>query len=310
MFRRLHEKIVLLDVWNRRIKSTKSMEQTHYRERMGIQGEQILIDTLKRDLKVEPIIMYDYRFEVNGKERQIDCLLIFQYECVLIEVKHYKGEYVYNNEVMYFRDGSTKLETQPFMQVESTCKLLTELFKEEDIHMRIKEKVVFTNSEFYMFGDHRGLPVVYPATMKSFLEELNHMHCQISEHHEFIFQKLIARKRQKSKYEVPIECAFSEFHKGITCESCSGWMKVVGRKHFKCTHCHYTESWERGVMRSVHHFVVAFPEDKITVSIITEWIDGIIHKNTVQRILSKNCILIGKSVGSYYQLKENNIPES
>lgn len=88
----------------------------------------MVTDILERELIAKPIQICDYRFEVDGNERQIDCLLIFQYECVLIEVKNYAGEYMYERREMYFASSKERLEQQSFSQVETTKTMLKKLF--------------------------------------------------------------------------------------------------------------------------------------------------------------------------------------
>uniref|UniRef100_UPI003D0FA15D nuclease-related domain-containing protein n=1 Tax=Phocicoccus schoeneichii TaxID=1812261 RepID=UPI003D0FA15D len=248
-------------------------------------------------------IVQDYLFEANDMECQIDLLLIFQNECVLVEVKNYAGLYRVENKEMYFMSNGERLVKSPFNQVDRAKMLLTQLFKEEGIRLSITEKIVFPNEEFYLYGDTISMPSVYHTTFPYFIKRLNQKRCALGDYHQGIYEKLMRRRLVKSKYEQPIVVEYDTLAKGITCE-CGGWMKSTTRMKVLCETCGADEKNESAIMRMTEHFVAVFPDRTLTATEIYYWIDGEISKRTITRILGRNFDSKGTTRGRHFLYEE------
>lgn len=285
-------------------------EKDFYRETTGFIGEKIIADILEKELVVKPLIIFDYRFEIDGNERQIDCLLIFQHECILIEVKNYTGEYLFDSNEMYFASNKERLEQQPFSQIGTTKSMLKKLFDEKDIRMKITEKIIFPNQDFYMYNDHRDLPTVYAATLSQFIDELNKKSCWLNDKHQNILQKLMSSRVSLSKYYLPIQCEFEVLKKGITCGQCEGWLQLNERKKLVCNTCAQNENFDTAIIRGAKEFSTLFPDKKITISVMAEWIDYKISRSTLYRILNKHLKAEGSYKSRYYLLEKDCVNEN
>lgn len=270
---------------------------------VGEHGEKLVLEKIRARLQVEPIIVKDYLFEANDMECQVDLLLIFQNECVLIEVKNYTGLYRVENKEMFFVSSGERLVKSPFNQVERAKMLLTQLFKEEGIRLSISEKIVFPNEEFYLYGDTISMPSVYHTTFPYFIKKLNQKRCTLGDYHQGIFEKLMRRRLVKSKYEQPIVVEYDTLAKGITCQ-CGGWMKSTTQMKVMCETCGTDENNESAILRMTEHFVAVFPDRKLTSAEIYYWIDGEISKRTITRILGRNFDSKGTTRGKHFLYEE------
>ncbi len=262
-----------------------------------------MLEKIRAGLQVEPIIVQDYLFEANDMECQVDLLLIFQNECVLVEVKNYAGLYRVENKEMYFVSNGERLVKSPFNQVERAKMLLTQLFKEEGIRLSITEKIVFPNEEFYLYGDTISMPSVYHTTFPYFIKKLNQKRCTLGDYHQGIYEKLMRRRLVKSKYEQPIVVEYDTLAKGITCQ-CGGWMKSTTQMKVMCETCGTDENNESAIMRMTEHFVSVFPDRKLTSAEIYNWVDGEISKRTITRILGRNFDSKGTTRGKHFLYEE------
>lgn len=297
-----------LELLHKRKVLDEKLQKTYVSEQSGHIGERFFAQYLTDELKIEPIIVFDFRFIVNGSECQIDCLLIFQNECVLIEVKNYSGQYLFNTGNMYFYPSEKKLLKQPLVQITRAKDMLRELFKELDIRMNISERVVFTNPNFYMFNVGPNEPFTFYGNLKNFIYELNQKPVSLRDYHSRILEKLNAVRLMSSSYSHKIKYEYETFSKGIPCMKCKGWMKTIGihgRKNIKCDRCDRVEQIEHAVFRVIKEFNFLFPERKITVSLITDWIDGVVSEYKIREVLLKRCVPKGKNRHRHYLIKTN-----
>ena len=294
---------IALEALNIRGKNETELALEFKRVVIGNHGEQLVLNKILNNLKLEPLFLQDYLFEVNDMECQIDLLLIFQNECVLVEVKNYAGLYRVENKEMYFLSSGERLVKSPFNQVERAKMLLTQLFKEEGIRLSINEKIVFPNEEFYLYGDDVSMPTVYSATFPYFLKQLNQKRCALGDYHQGIYEKLMRRRLVKSKYDQPIVVEYDTLAKGITCK-CGGWMKSTTRMKVLCETCGAHENNESAIMRMTEHFIAVFPDRTLTATEIYYWVDGEISKRTITRILGRNFDSKGTTRGRHFLYEE------
>lgn len=64
-----------------------------------------------------------------------------------------------------------------------------------------------------MYNDYRDLSIVYPSTMKKFIDELNRKNCWLDDKHQDIFEKLMSSRVKFSKYYFPAQCEFENLKK-------------------------------------------------------------------------------------------------
>lgn len=280
-------------------------QKLYERYKSGHEGEVYLEQFLSEKLNPGPVKLFDLRFVLESNECQIDCLLIFERECVLIEVKNYAGDYYMKEDGMYMLFSHAKINN-PFMQLDRAENMLNGLFKKAHIPLTVRSVIIFTNLNFYLYQDSPKIKAVYRSQLDRFVNGLNALSCQLNNNHQKIIEVLKAKQLETSSYEKRVDCDYEKLPKGMTCRECNGWMEVLGeagRKNMICKKCKHVESMEDTLMRNVREFNILFSDRKITVSTIYDWTGGNLSHKKIQKILLKHCIVQGSTKGRYYQLK-------
>lgn len=285
-------------------KSLPEIETLNYeRQSQGYIGEDKIRRLLLEHLDVKPLALFDFRFMANNDECQIDCLLLFQNECVLIEVKNYSGEYVYRDAEIFFNGSMKRLYSQPFPQVARAKVLLGDLFRLLGIRINISEKIVFISDKFYLYEVPGNLPVFYNATLDRFLRELNDKRCDLSDYHLKIAAKLKSVRLKNSVYEKIPEYEYDTIQKGIPCVNCSNWMTKLtdkSRKHLVCASCGNLETTDDAILRMVREYNLLFKDRKITSAAIYDWTNSIISQKVIRNILIKHLNPVGTTRDRHY----------
>lgn len=283
-------------------RSILSIEQQQTLNRMdsGYNGEHHLYKLLQNELHCNPLQLFDLRLTINNSECQIDCLLFFQNECVLIEVKNFQGDYYIENNDWYTL--SKKAIQNPLHQLHRTELLLKQFFTQHQIPLKIRSFVVFTHSEFQLYQAPVNLPIVFPTQLKRFIRKLQHIPC--GSPNRPIIKKFKAHHLSTSSYEKLPLYDFSSLKKGVTCEACGGFMDIGENNNMKCLKCGQISPLEDSIMRNIYDFHTLFPTEKITVSLAAEWTGNLISNYRIRKILLQNCRLVKKSNQSYYILNK------
>lgn len=293
-----------LEFLKKRVALTFDQQKMYNRLTAGFQGETYFFNFLKNNLDREPIKLYDLRFKVDNSECQIDCLLIFQEECVLIEIKNYQGDFYFKNDGVYLLPSHEKIKS-PFSQLERSELLLKTLLKQENIPLKIRSFIAFVHPEFHLYGAPMNNKVIFPTQMKRFVQSLNNIRCTLNKNH-FKFEKLMhARHLEYSSYESQVEYDYDELQKGVMCEKCEGNLKLIKRQKMQCVSCEKIESTKSVVIRMTKEFHILFPNRKITVSAIYEWTEGKYSIYILRKILSESFVVKNKGKKTYYVVDED-----
>lgn len=290
-----------LEILRKRMPLTEAQKEEFGRLCTGYEGEKFLINYLQNHLSSAPVILSNLRFKIKHSECQIDCLLIYQNECILIEVKNYRSDFYIENNRWYIARNNKEIRN-PMEQANGARRMLIELFNEEGIHMNVKTFVVFTNPKFLLYNAPRNNDVVYPNRLDQFLSFLDrHSDC-LNDRHYVIKEKLCNRNIKVSSFDLPVEFNPENFRQGITCRDldCFGYMEIAGKKILECSSCAKKEAFESAILRSIYEFNRLFREDKITVKQLLDWTSSTISRNTLQRTLSSHFVKVGTTRGVYY----------
>ncbi|CAD2073220.1 nuclease-related domain-containing protein [Phocicoccus pinnipedialis] len=269
---------------------------------LGIEGEAFISRILSEKLNVQPLVLEDFLFEIDGSECQIDFLLIFEYECLIIEVKHYDGDYIYGDEFI------TKLNTKksypnPTLQLVRATDRLAKLFVKENIRMKIITSLLYTHPGFYLYHAPVDSRVVFLPQIKKFMETLNKKPCGIQERHERVFERLKSLRLESSSYERKITYDFDELKKCVTCAKCDGEMvrKNAGdRKYVYCTLCDTQENFQEAMLRNSAELEYLFPEKRLTLSLVLEWVGDCISRQFLRNILATRYKLVRSGRTTHY----------
>lgn len=286
-------------------RSILSGDQQKSLDRMstGYSGELYLFKRLQSEIHCEPIQLYSLLLKVNSSECQIDCLLIFQNECILIEVKNYQGDFYIESNDWYTlsKDGIKN----PLYQLQRTELLLKQFFKQHQIPLNIRSYVVFTHPEFQLYQAPLNIPIVFPTQLRRFICKFQNIPCQIQKRHHHTVKQLKSQHLLISSYETMPVYNYTHLRKGVTCGKCDDFMVMDGFNHMRCTACDDIDSLEKSTMRNIYDLHRLFPDKNITVQTVAEWTNHHVSKHRIRTILSRNCRCIRMGKYSYYILNKN-----
>lgn len=255
---------------------------TCYNLKSGYEGEKRLFFLFNAHLKNNYIPLYGIMLENNGTLYQIDCLIIFTNQLILIEVKNYKGEFECKEERLC-SITTGKYYQNPLHQLQRCHIHLQESLSKFKLSMPLQSYVVFINQEFTLF-DKKNAAIVLPSQIQSFIKRLHQIQGTIGVKHESLANTLIGSHIEDSPYMRIPEYQYDTLKKGIYCLKCRGRMHLQGTQLF-CQRCTYKESTDSGVLRNIIEFSFLFPETKITTSKITEWCAIDLSSRSIRRIL-------------------------
>ena len=291
-----------LEILKKRMVLNTSESKLLFLKRTGDEGETYVSKVLSERLEVQPFVLEDFLFEIDGSECQIDFLVMFEYECLLVEVKHYEGDFILGDEYITKVDSKKKYPN-PLAQLARATNRLEKLFMRENIRMKIVALVIYTHPSFYLYHARVDSRIVFLSQMKRFVGELNQKQCRIGERHKKIFERLNSLRLETSAYEKKIVYEYEDLKKCITCAKCDGEMSrrnAGDRKFIYCNMCGVREKLYDAILRNVAELEYLFPDKELTLSLILEWIGGNITRKFLTKILLLRYELIKKGRSSYY----------
>lgn len=282
---------------------TKNDQQKLYTLSKGYEGE-LKFDAYLLNLKCDCLVLNDLLLSINNQIFQIDTLLILNDQIFLFEIKNYSGDFYYDSNRFFQKDG-TEI-SNPLIQLQRTESLLRQLLLKNNFKISIYSSVVFINSEFSLYQAPLDIPFILPNQLNRFSKSLNTKESKLNERHKKIAEMLNNLHVKEHPSEQFPTYSYHDLQKGIKCVSCESItfsttdythdMEVV------CLTCENKEKLESAIMRTVREFQVLFPTEKITTSKIYEWCNIKISKKTIRRILLRNFNKQGTNRWVYYTL--------
>lgn len=268
----------------------------------GVNGERKFFQILKDNLLVDCLILYGLNLEVDQTEFQIDCLMIFQNDLMLIEVKNYNGDFYVKDDSWYSVATGNEIRN-PIHQIKRSEILFRKLLKQLGYKYSVKASIVFINKEFFLYQAPLDQSLIFPNQIQRFINKLNNMTSKITKKHENIANQLVKQLLPISSHERLPKYNYDQLKKGIVCNSCQKFLKVLSRTNLWCDQCNKEENVDSAVMRSVAEFYLLFPNKRITTATIHEWCKIISSKKAIRRILKENLEYVNNGKYSYYIVK-------
>lgn len=290
-----------LEVLKRRMNFSGFHQEMLYKNKVGFLGERKFHERLKKELNSDVIQLFDVKLRTGESECQIDCLLIFQYECVILELKNYAGNFVMRNNDWFLISG--KQIDNPVNQLQRQRVRLEKFFEENKINLKINQKLVFINQKFVLYEAKRDFNVIMPGQIDWLIEELNKIPCRVSQHHQKIVDTIQMKSLKKSRYETDLEYEYDRLFKGITCVKCESFVEFdfdVSRKNVQCPKCGEAELVDAAVLRNIKDYIILFPEEQVTVGRMLDWMGSVLSEKQMRRIMKKYGEKQGIARRTYY----------
>ncbi|MCJ8009401.1 NERD domain-containing protein [Lederbergia wuyishanensis] len=285
---------------SRQLLTSEKMNQLFNLEK-GFEGE-LLFDELIDALSKEWLVLNELLLESNNTDFQIDSLILAEKTILVIEIKNYEGDYFIEDGKWYYING-TQIQN-PVPRLERSEFLLRRLLQDHGYNIPAESYLVYVNPDFHLYNSPRNLPIIYPVQLNRFIDKLRRLPSKTNERHKTLAHKLISLHKEDSPFTRLPEYSYEKLRKGITCASCYSFNIESKKTLVVCKNCRGMENIDTAVLRSVEEFRLLFPDRKITTSDIYDWCKGLKTKETIQKILLKKYIQIGKTKSSYYIKKE------
>ncbi len=264
----------------------------------GYEGE-VQFDHWFKGYQVESIIINDLLLEVNGTLFQIDSFVITQDRLHLFEVKNLEGDYYLDGDK--FKTAAGKEIKNPLHQLSRAESLLKQLLKELGFYIPLDPHLVFINPELALLQAPLKSPIILPNQMNRFMKNMNRVSSKLNTKHTKLAEALLSLHIKKSPYSRVSSYDFSMLRKGVVCGECGELLESYNRYNFYCSHCNSKETIDSAVLRTIVTYQLLFPEQKVTTSIIYEWVNGIFSPKTIRRVLKHNFLVQGEGSSTFYE---------
>ncbi|MFS0820529.1 nuclease-related domain-containing protein [Bacillus sp. 1P02SD] len=292
------DEIVTLEILNKRIELSNKDKQYYVNLKKGYEGE-LLFDSLTEKLQCDCLIFNDLLLEVNNTTFQIDTLILIDSKIHTYEVKYYEGDYYYESNKLYKKPKHEV--SNPLLQLNRSESLLSQFLRTHGCHLPIEASVVFNHPTFTLYQAPLNLQAIFPTQLNNYLRALDTTPSKINEKQKRIADLLVSLHITKSPYSKIPSYHYEQLHKGITCKVCDSFSIVIEGRKCKCKKCGYSEVVADAVLRTVHEFMILFPDQKITTNVVYEWCGGNPTKRKIQKILKNNFKSVGVRQWTYYE---------
>ncbi|BAC12749.1 hypothetical protein [Oceanobacillus iheyensis HTE831] len=157
--------------------------------KQGYEGEK-RFDQLNGEMNGYSLILQDLLFTHNNTTYQIDSVIITADTIYLIEIKNYKGEYIYENDKL-IKMPNTEI-IQPLHQLHRSEALFRNMMTGFKYTLPIKTLVIFIHPHFTLYQAPVKTPFVLPTQVQSFVQKLKRNSTKnITERHHIIAEELL-----------------------------------------------------------------------------------------------------------------------
>src|SRR5690625_905012 len=245
-------------------KKLSPQEKLRYEQLLrGFIGERTLMNFIKQHEQKNILPLFNCLFEVEETEFQIDSILLTSNCIYLLEVKHFSGDYYTENGKFYFLPTRREIRN-PLHQLDRSTLLFKQLFDRLKINLEIKSYVIFTNSNFILYGASPKLPMILLGQIKRFLQKTTSNALPLSSNIQYIAETLINLQKEKSKNERLPQYHITQLKKGVFCDGCLNKLSRKNRHNFSCNICQRSYSVEEVALYTIAQYKLLFPNKKIT----------------------------------------------
>lgn len=282
-----------------------SHDRLHYQNlKKGYLGELKFARLLEENLLNPRIVNYDLSLKTSNTEFQIDCLLIFNSEVYLLEIKNYEGDFCYHNDNWYIVDTKKEIRS-PLMQLKRSELLLQEQLQKLGYKIPIKSHVIFINSAFTLYQAPVNPSIILPTQIERFFKKISNLSKAVNRHQTKLANQLTDLQLSKSKYKQIPEYDYDGLKKGFFCRQCSGMMSLSSNTNIQCSICERKEKTRAAVLHNVIEYNLLFPDKTITTSSIYDWCGEVASKKVIRKALQEYLQPAGNGRSTHY-----NIPAS
>ncbi|OEH53328.1 hypothetical protein AQ616_16645 [Oceanobacillus sp. E9] len=290
--------LMLYDLLVHRMDFSNKERQIYEKIKQGYEGER-RFDQLCDEIDGNNLILQDLLFTHNNTTFQIDSVIITKDTIYLLEIKNYKGEYIYENDRLIKMPNIEII--QPLHQLHRSEALFRNLMTGFKYTLPIKSLVIFIHPHFTLYQAPVKTPFVLPTQVQSFVQKIKRNSTNIIiKHQQQIAEQLLKLHTSPSPFQNTPKYQYKDLKKGIYCHDCNHYFNHANGKYLVCNYCGKKEDVNTSVLKSVEEIKVLFPDLKITTNRVQDWCAIISSKKRIRKILSENYEVKGNSQWTYY----------
>src|SRR5699024_1513219 len=182
-------------------------------------GERAFAHLLQRSLRKEYIVLYDVSFENSSGNFQMDCLIICEAQIYLLEIKHFRGDYYFQDNNLYQLKTRKRIKN-PFYQLQRCEDLLLETLQKYNLHYTVYSHVIFNHPTFTLYQAPIQLSMILPTQIERFVQKLNRQAVRSTSSEKSLVERLYRGHQEHCRFERLPDYHDKNLRKGILCLKC------------------------------------------------------------------------------------------
>src|SRR5699024_11138599 len=170
-------------------------------------------------LRKEYIVLYGILLEQNGSHFQIVCLIICEAQLYLIEIKHFHGDYYFQDNDLYAVKSRKRMKN-PFYQNQRSEDLLHDFLLKHELTYNIHSYVVFNHPSFTLYHAPIQSNMILPTQIHRFIKKLNRQAIRTTEKEKLLVKTIFQEHIEHNPFEKLPVYHYENLKKDIFCLKC------------------------------------------------------------------------------------------
>jgi len=283
MRRKSHD-LQWLEVMEQRVTLDVSQRSELQKLQRGFIGEQNMDQLVEAILGSDNDHLDDLTLEYQKSVVQIDKLLVIGSIIYLIDMKFYRGHYIYKNNEWHF--GDKTLTNNNFEQLRRAARILQNILRDHQIPLKVQGVLAFMNPESSLTVEsHLKETVLNFADIPAWLLQLkqNSTNNQLSTWKKAVKNYEITPYRTKRFF--PLE-KINTLQKGICCPVCHQFKMNENKNTVSCV-CGYIEAKVIAFSRTICEYGVIFHDQNLKRSQLRIFFGQDLNERYLEYLLEK-----------------------
>ena len=289
---------LILESLSYRMNLSNEDKRRYQNQIKGFQGE-LLFDQFINRSQQSGFIVNDLFLSSKDTNYQMDSILVLNKHLFIYEVKNYTGEYCYENDSLFSKNGYNL--QNPVDQVNRKKFYIHNWLLNNGYSHKVEAHVVFINPDFYIYNLPPTNAILFAGQLERHFKGLVKMNPSVQSQTKKLALALAHQHNGNYRPDNLPFYGFDQLKKGIFCPKCFSFEHTDTRQKRICTMCGHTEKIVDAIYRSVLEFQMLFPEIPVSVSVIYEWCGGKYTKPRIRRVLSQKMTKYSNGPMTYYK---------
>lgn len=296
------KELTILNILEKRMTLPAASQHRRRTLQKGYEGEMRFYRQLKQRLNDTNIVLYDLSLKADGATFQLDCIILLKREILLVEIKHFAGDFQIKNNTWYALAKGNEIKN-PLSQLERSTYLLTYFLKEEGYRLPVHRYLLLVHPECTLYQSEPNPQIIHPGQINRFITSINEKTATLTPRHTTLANTLFSRRLPDSPYDNLPHYDPDQLQKGVHCLHCNGPLRINGNM-LVCVSCAGAESLRSAIVRGVTVFHQLFPNTNITTNRMHAWLGIDMSPYRIRQTLLRYLHPRGKSRHMHFTLMD------